>query len=164
MAEKDVVVKRKLRHKGIFDFKETYNFGYSWLTDNDYDLTEKNYTEKVTDRGKEVVIEWEALRKISDYFRFQIKANWRVLGMNDIEVEEEGKKVGMQKGDVTIRFSGILIKDYENRWEGNPFFKFLRGLYERYIIRSRIEKYEDKLFGEVDELIAEMRAFLALKI
>ena len=164
MAEKDNVAKRKVRHVGIFDFKETYRFAYDWLTGEGYDVLEKNYTEKITARGKEIEIEWTCYRKISDYFRFVIKANWRILGMNDVEVEEEGKKVKMQKGDITINFTAILEKDYESRWEGNALYKFLRGLYERYIIKSRIEAYEEKIFGELDELIAQMRAYLALTI
>ena len=164
MAEKDNVAKRKVRHVGIFDFKEAYRFAYDWLIHEEYDLMEKNYTEKLVQRGKEIEIVWEARRKISDYFRFVIKASWRILGMTDVEVEEEGKKVKMQQGDLTINFTGILEKDYESRWEGSAFFKFLRGLYDKYIIRGRIEAYEQKLFFEVDEMIAQMRAYLALSI
>ena len=57
----------------------------------------------------------------------------------------------------------ILEKDYEHRWENNPFWKFLRGIYDRYIIRTRIEQYEERLLEEVNEAIAEAKALLAIE-
>jgi hypothetical protein len=164
MSEQDVLAKRKVRHKGVFDFAETYRFCYDWFMDNGYFLTEKNYTEKVAQRGKEVEIQWEAFRKISDYFKFVIKASWRILGLTDVEVEEDGKKVKMNQGDLTINFTAVIEKDYENRWESNSFTKFMRGVYDKYIIKGRIDQYEEKLFLELDELIAQMRSYLALTI
>ena len=39
----------------------------------------------------------------------------------------------------------------------------MRGVYDRYVIRERIQTYENKLFGEADELIAQAKAFLELE-
>ncbi len=163
MVEKDKVFSGKIRHVGIFDFKEFYRFCYMFLIDKDYLVIEKAYTEKIGDKGKEIEIEWEATRKISDYFRFLLKINWRLIGLKDVEVQQNGNKVKMNKGDVEIRAQAILEKDYEHRWESNPFFKFLRTLYDRYLIRGRIEAYEAKIYGEVDEFLAQAKAFLALE-
>jgi len=163
MVEKDIVFKGKVKHKGIFDFKELYRFCFTWLVDKDYWVVEKSYSEKVNPNGKEVEIEWDAKRKISDYFRFNLKVNWRILGMKDVEVEKEGAKITLNKGQPEISVSAVLEKDYEHRWEGSAFLKFLRGLYDRYIIRGRIEKYEDKIYSEADEFLAQVKAFLALE-
>ncbi len=163
MSEKDKIFSGKIQHRGIFDFKEFYNFCYKWFTDEDYSLTEKAYKEKVTPKGKEIEIEWQAIRKISDYFRFVVKSKWRILGMTDVEVQENGKKIHMNKGQVGINVSAVLEKDYENRWEGTAFMKFLRGVYDRYIILGRIDAYEDKLFSEVDEFLGQAKSFLALE-
>lgn len=163
MVEKDTIFDGKVKQTDIFDFKELYNFLYKWLIDEGYKVVEKNYAEKVTPGGKEIDVEWEATKKISDYFRFVLKPRWKILGMNDVEVEKNGKKLKMNKGQVEIKLGGILEKDYEARWEGNAFFKFLRGVYDRYIIRARIEDYEKKLFGEADEFLVQMKSFLALE-
>lgn len=165
MVELDVVIaNRKVRHVGIFDFRETYRYAYMWFIDEGYDLIEKNYTEKLTSRGKEIEIEWLALRKISDYFRFRIEAKWRIANMADTEVMEEGKKIRMNSGDLEVRFKAILEKDYEHRWEGNAFFKFLRGLYDKYIIRARIEQYEQKIFFEVEDIMSQIKSYLLLSM
>lgn len=163
MVEKDIVFTAKIKQKGIFDYPSFYRFCYEWLIEKGYFLIEKGYTEKIGAGGKEVEIEWDATRKISDYFKFQLKVTWHIIGMTDIEVQEDGKKIKMNKGYPEIKVQAVLLKDYEHRWEGNPFFKFLRGLYDRYIIRARIESYEAKIHQEGDEFLAQAKAFLALE-
>ena len=163
MVEKDTVSSGKIKNTGIFDFKEFYRFCYTWLIDEGYFLVEKAYSEKFTPAGKELEIEWDARKKISDYFRFYLKIKWRILGMNDVEVEENGKKLKMNKGYVEIKADAVLEKDYEAKWEANALSKFLRGVYDRYIIRTRIDDYEGKVHFQADEFLAQAKAFLALE-
>jgi len=162
MSELDKVFSGKVKQTGIFDFKELYRYCYSWLVDEGYLLTEKNYNEKINPNGKEIEIIWDARKKISDYFRFVMKVTWRILGMTTVEVEENGKKLKMDKAQVEIKVEATLEKDYEHRWENNAFTKFLRGAYDKYIIRGRIDQYEGKLFVETDEFLAQIKSFLAI--
>ena len=163
MVEKDNVFSGKVKHTGIFEFKELYRFCYTWLVDQGYFLVEKSYSEKIQATGKEIEIKWEAYRKISDYFRFVLKVDWRILGMTAVEVEENGKKLKMNKGNTELKVSAVLEKDYEHRWENNAFSKFLRGMYDKYIIRGRIDQYEEKIFSEADEFITQAKSFLAIE-
>ena len=165
MVEQDKVFEGKIKQTDVFDFKELYQFNYKWLVDEGYKVDEKTYSEKVTPGGKELEIQWEAKKKVSDYFRFVIKANWRVLGMTSVEVEhpETKKKMKLDKGQVEIKVQAILEKDYEHRWENTSFLKFLRGVYDKYIVRGRIEDYEKKIFGEADEFISQVKGFLAIQ-
>jgi cysteine-rich repeat protein len=50
-----------------------------------------------------------------------------------------------ERMDVTLNY---IIKDYEGTWEKNPTMKFLRGVYEKFIVEGRIKQYEGKVFGE----------------
>lgn len=165
MVEKDRVFSGKLKYSGIFDFKEFYKFCYALLVDMEYDpsnIIEKEYSEKITPTGEEIQIKWEARRRISDYFRFFLKIDWIILNLKKVEVEKEGVKITTNKGDVEIRMTAILEKDYENKWENNPFTKFLRGIYDKYIIKSRIEKYEEKVYEEAEYFLAQAKSFLDL--
>ena len=78
-------------------------------------------------------------------------------------MQKNGTKLKMNKGYIEIKFSAILEKDYEHRWEDTAFIKFLRGVYDRYIIKGRIDSYEDKLMDEVDEVVVQTKSFLAIE-
>ncbi len=163
MAEKDTIIKGKLKQKGIFNFKEFYTFTYDWFTNEGYKITEKAYAEEITGDSKKIELEWQAKRKISDYFQFLIKTRWQVLGLKNVEVQREGKKIKLNSGQVEINLIGVLIKDYEHKWEDKPIWKFFRGIYDRYIIKSRIDKYEAKLKQEAEEFIAQAKSFLVVE-
>ena len=163
MSEKDKIFSGKIKQAGIFTFKDLYSFLYDWLREEGYDVIEKSYNEKVSGDSKNIEIKWEATREISDYFKFQVKLDWQILGMKSVDVQKDDKKVKMDSGSLEIKFSGTLIRDYEDRWENQPFWKFMRGIYERYIIKSRIDEYQIKLLGEVEELISQCKSFLAIE-
>ncbi|PIU75648.1 hypothetical protein COS75_03250 [Candidatus Pacearchaeota archaeon CG06_land_8_20_14_3_00_35_12] len=164
MSEKDLIYEEKVKYAGIFDFKDVYQTAYTWLTDYQYWVEERTYSEKIKPNGKEVEIKWIAKRKISDYFRFFLKVDWHIVGMTTVEMtDESGNKIKMNKGQFEIKVSAYLEKDYENRWEGNAFGKFLRGTYDRFVIRSRIEQYEDKVAGELEEYVAALKSFFAIE-
>jgi len=162
MSELSPVYGGKVVHAGIFEFKEFYRYMYEFWRDYQYLLIEKKYSEKIKAEGKDVEIEWVMLRKISDYFRFKIAVTTRVTKMVSVEVQEGGVKTSRDKGEIEIKFASWLEKDWDNKWEQNPITKFLRGMYDRYIIRSRAEFYEDKLKSELDEAMAQFKSFLAL--
>src|SRR3989338_5242197 len=133
MAEKDKVLAGKVKQSGIFSFSELYEFLYDWFNDENYRVTEKKYSEKILGDSKKV------------------------------EVKKEDQKITMNSGTVEIKYAAYLVKDYENRWENQAFWKFLRGVYDRYIIRTRIDQYEDKVEDELREVVAQTKAFLALE-
>jgi hypothetical protein len=163
MAEQTLAFKEKLKHVGFFTFKDLYNYCYEWLKDEGYLIFELEYTEKNTSFGKEIIIKWEAKKKISDYYRNIIKCNWHILGMNDAEVERNGKKEKTNKGEVKIEFNSFIEKDYENRWEDKPYLKFMRAIYDKYIMRTTFDLYEDRLAADTLTYVENIKAFLLLE-
>jgi hypothetical protein len=163
MVEKDKVLAGKMKHTGIFNFSELYEFVYDSCMSENYRVREKKYSEKILGESKTIEIEWIAEKKVSDYFKFNITLRWLITGLKKVEVKKEDSKVTMNSGAVEIVYSAVIIKDYESRWENQAVWKFLRGLYDRYIIRPRIDYYEDKVEDELRELISQIKAFLALE-
>ena len=163
MPELDPLIKTKVKHTGTFDFKELYRILFEWFIDHDYDFNEKSYKEVVGAGGaKDLEIEWDCVRKVSDYFKFEIVTKWQIFGMTAVEVEIDGVKQKMNKGQLIIEIKSVVIKDYEDRWANQPFFKFLRTFYDKYLIRERVEQYEKKLILEMEEYVAESKSFMAL--
>jgi hypothetical protein len=162
MAQKKEVYKGKVKQVGYWNYKGVYDMLFSWLKDQGYKVFEDTYDEKLAGNGKEITIKWTAKKKVTDYFKNQIKLDWHILGMKDAEVEIDGKKVSTQKGEVAIVFKGTLIKDYEARWEDAPRWKFLRSVYEKYVIRETVSEYEDDIEDDVRDIIKELKAFLKI--
>lgn len=160
--EKDVLIKTKIKHNGVFDFKGIYKILFDWIVKMNYDINEKSYKEAIGSTGKELEIEWEAVRKVSDYFRYQLDVRWHILNMNTVEVEIDGVKQKMNKGQFELEVKCTIIKDYENRWEKRPLLKFLRTFYDKYLIKERMDMFEGKLIGEMEEFVAQAKSFLAL--
>ena len=163
MSEQDPLIKTKIRHTGIFDFKETYRILFEWLLDKGYDFNEKSYKEVVgAGNARELEIEWVAVRKVSDYFRFMLKARWHIIGMTTVEVEIDGVKQKMNKGQFELEVQCSLEKDYEDRWANRPIWKFLRTFYDKYLIKEKTDQFEGRLIGEMDEFVGQCKSFLAL--
>lgn len=162
MAELSPVYDGKLVHSGIFDFREMYRFMYEWFRDFSYLVLEKKYSEKIKAEGKEVEFEWLCVRKISEDYRFRIKIVTKIIKMVTVEVQEGGMKFNRDKGEIEVKFNSYVERDWQNRWDQHPITKFLRGFYERYMLRGRMEFFEDKLTSEVDETISQIKSFLSL--
>jgi len=160
---KSIVYQEEVKSKGYFNYSELYNFCFNWLKDEGYMIREEKYQEKLTGGGKDIEIKWVATKKVTDYFRNSITLNWQIIAMNDAEVERNGKKEKTNKGDLKIKFTAELERDYERRWETNPTNKFFRGIYDRYIIKSTIDQYEDRLWSKVESFIENTKAFLSLE-
>ena len=162
MGQKKEVYKGKLTQVGYWKYEELYTMLFNWLKDHGYGVSEDLYKEKLSGGGKEVIIAWEASKGVTDYFKYKIMLDWHILGMKDAEVEIDGKKTKTNKGEVEIVFKGVIVKDYEKRWEDKPFYKFLRGIYENYIIRTTIDEYEEDLEDDVRDIISDAKAFLRI--
>ncbi len=163
MAEKEQVFSSKIKYDGLLDFSEFYKFCYQWLTEErGFDLAETAYKEKIKGDSKEIDIEWKGSSKVTDYFKFEIKVEFQVLGLKDVEIVKEGAKIKMNKGGVGIKIKGTLIRDYQGKFEINASKKFMRSIYEKWVIPSRIEEYEGKLVGICDEFLSQAKAFLDL--
>lgn len=163
MAEKDKIITEKVKRSGIFNFKDVYQFTYRWFTDEDYDVEEQKYVETVSGDSKDIEIMWTATKKVSDYFKNEIKSTWRIIGMTDVDVEREGRKMKVNTGSFEVKFAGSLIKDYEGSWERSPMMKFLRGIYDRYVIEARVKDREVKIIKDVEEILEQVKAFLTIE-
>jgi hypothetical protein len=164
MVEKEEIFSSKIKHDGIFSFKDFYKFCYEWLTDETgLSVSEGKYAEKISGDSKEINVEWEGSKKITDYFKYSVKVVFRVLNLKEVEIMQGNAKIKTNKGGVEIKVSGSLLRDYDGKFESTAFKKFLRSIYEKWVITSRIEEMEDKLIGKCDEFISQTKAWLDLE-
>jgi alpha-amylase/alpha-mannosidase (GH57 family) len=162
MSEKEEIIKEKLDYSGLLKFADLYKYAHSWLDEEDYGVVEDKYEEKISGNSKDIEVEWKCTKKVSDYFKNEIKLKFEIKGLVDVEVEVDGKKKKMQQGKVKVELKGTLIKDPESKWEGSAFYRFLREVYNKYIVPQRVDEKEESIEDDVKDLKEEIKSFLDL--
>ncbi len=160
MADKSDVFEQTLKHNGFFNFSDLYSHCYDWLKDQGYSIKEKEYSEKHSGESKEIQIEWEAGKGVSDYLKNTISLKWHIIGLKEAQAQRNGKTEKTNKGSLKIKVSATIVKDKESKWEDTQFWKFMRGIYDKYIIRTTIEQYEGKLKDKAESLVEDIKEFL----
>ncbi len=163
MVERDKIFSSKIKYNGVVNFGEFYKFCYEWLRDETgLLLSEEKYGEKISGDAKNIDIEWTGYRNLTDYFRFEAKIVFKILGLTNVEVTVGTNKVKTNKGSVEVSIKGNLARDYNGKFESTAFKKVLRGFYEKFIIAARVEQFQDKLIGDCDEFLGQAKAYLDL--
>lgn len=164
MAEKDKVFSSKIKYNGIFNFGEFYKFCFDWLTnETGLEVVEEKYSEKLSGDSKNIDVDWAGSKIMTDYFKMEAKISFKVIGLTNLEINNGDKKIKTNKGSVEVSVKGILVKDHEGKFEKNGFQKFLRGIYEKTVIPSRVKEYQEKIMNECDEFLAQSKAYLDLE-
>jgi len=163
-ADKEEKFVSKLKYAGIFNLSDFYNFCYKWLTEEfNLDVMEDKYAEKIVGDAKEVEIEWTGEKKINDFFKYIVKIKFRILGLTKVEIMQDNRKIKTNSGNVEIKVKGLFQKDYEGKFDTSVTKQFLRGIYEKWVIKSNIKALENKLIEECDEFLTQAKAFLDLE-
>jgi hypothetical protein len=162
MAEKDLVIREKIDHSGLFDFPALYSFAHSWFKDGGYGVTEVKYSEKTEENKRDIQIEWKAAKSYSDYFRVEHVIAFEISGLVEVEAEIDGEKRKMNKGKISIDVKGNLIRDPESKWDNSVFSRFWRDVYNKYIIPSRIHSMKGFVDSDVKNFKEEIKGFLEL--
>ncbi|MEK6847833.1 MAG: hypothetical protein AABX50_01770, partial [Nanoarchaeota archaeon] len=58
---------------------------------------------------------------------------------------------------------GILVRDYNGKFETTAFKKFLRSIYEKWVIPSSIDEYQAKIASDSDGFLNQAKAYLDLE-
>ena len=82
--------------------------------------------------------------------------------IKDVVVKKNNIDVKMNQGKIKIRFIGYLVTDYEGKWEGKPYFYFLRAVMDKFVYRVTADKYESAVAEDVMHLYQNVKAFLNL--
>ncbi len=165
MTEEDNIFKSKIKYNGIFPFADFYKFCFEWVRDETgiTGLNETKYSEKLAGDSKNIEIEWEGTKDLTDYFRLKVKVSFRIVALVETEITQGTKKVKTNKGSIEVTIKSILQRDYKGMFETNGIQKFLRGVYEKIVIPERVDQFKDKIFADSDEFLSQAKAYLDLE-
>jgi len=165
MSEQDTIFSSSMKYSGIFSFKDFYQFCYEWLTEETGldEFSEDKYEEKLKGDSKDIIVQWTGAKEVTDYFKFQIEIKFQISKLKNVEITQGEKKIPTNEGQVKMIIKGILIRDYKGKFETTAFNKFLRSIYEKWVIPSRIEQFEGKLFSDCNDFLEQTKAYLDLE-
>lgn len=158
MPEYDYIVKGlTVSQDATFNLSDMYKYLRSFFDLHNYDFYEKEYFDELKEDGKDVRIKWECERKVDDYVKFHIEMKIKGKGLKEVKLKNDV----VVKGKVTVEFEAYLEKDYEGDF-GNFYMKFIRALYDKFVIYNRLDTYGTEVKEETYELYNELKAFLKL--
>lgn len=164
MPEKETIFSSKIKSSGIFSFKDFYKFCYDWLKEETgLDVQETKYVEKIEGPTKKIEVKWQCERKMTDYFKFEAGVEMKIDGLKEVEISEGSAKIKTNQGSVEVSIKGTIVKDYDGKFETTAFKKFLRTIYERWVIPSSIDEYKTKISEDCDKFLNQTKAYLDLE-
>lgn len=166
MVKKDTIFETStIRYEGIFSFSDLYKNCHDYVMNEiePNDFEEPVYNEKNPSAGKLIDITWNFKKKFTGYMRFDGKVTFRAVNMIKVEVEEKGKKVKKNKGIIQVKITGLLVHDYQNKFESSEFLGKLRDIYDKWVIKSRIDRFEDKVTAFCEGLSEVAKDSLKIK-
>lgn len=130
-----------VQYKGVFDMQDLYETIADFFRQKKFKFYEKfQRYRKPGPFGAEVLYQFEATRKVEEYYKWVINVNMETFDMHDIDVVlKDGAKKKMSKGRVWIQLEGKVETDYEKAWEKSAFLAHLKSFYNKYIVRKRME-------------------------
>lgn len=159
MVEKDYVAKGVvIRWSGLFDLEEVYKKSKEWFDTRVMSFKEEKYIERVKPNGKQIEIKWKITKKEGNYIKKVIEIGILIIGLNKVEVEKDGIKMNLEKGDIEFQFSAYLIKNADDKFDDEGLSK---KIYEM-IYRRRIEDYKIDFYDSVYGLIEEVKGLMEM--
>lgn len=153
MVEKKFVIDgMQLSYEGPFDIIEFYKKVEEWISAKGKEKEIKKKVEHVEPRGKN--IEWflEIWEDVTDYARTIVRMQALFRNVKEVKVKKGQKRKKLNTGSVLITFDGILETDIEGRWQQKPLLYFARTLADKFIYKFHMNKIEDKLAADVNDL------------
>ena len=144
----------RIRHIGILDTSEFYRWVKRWLEFNGYwrDTNEK-YIETILPGGaKKIEFTWDCRKNKSTDVIYVITMTFIFVGLRDVEIQKDDKKIKLQRADFDIRMSAALERTGKQ--------SYFMEIYERFIIKKRIEEYKVDLYDKFYGLVEEIKEFL----
>ena len=162
--------KFRFKYKDVFHMKNFYTHLHDWLNEHEWidregkDHFEDLYFEKIEPGDyKEIHVWWRPIKKGTDFYRYKMLINFKVLYMKSTEIMYKGKKLKVDKGEVEMKIWSNLELDWNKKWRSHPILKHFYEMYVKRIMWSELLRNKLLLYRETMEMHNWMKSFLQMK-
>ncbi|MBI2666950.1 hypothetical protein HYX13_05030, partial [Candidatus Woesearchaeota archaeon] len=161
MAEHHLIIDHlKFGYEGLFNAAELYNVISHFFYERGWDWMEKFNLEQVTPTGKHIKLILEPSKSVSDFYKIAVSIKVHMTDLKDVEVEQEGKTLHLNHGQIKITFDGYVVSDRSGEWTSKPFYWFLTVLAQKYFFRDRFARMEAWITNDVEDLHERIKTYL----
>ncbi|MBD3303634.1 hypothetical protein GF343_00665 [Candidatus Woesearchaeota archaeon] len=171
-VEYKTVTRFSVKFKDVFILEDLYVLMYEWLVERgfatrvDADFPERYYLDRTGPAGKEVWIRWRPKRHPipgNKFWRFDLDIDMHVLGLKDVELVVQNKKVKANKGEVEVQVAANLIYDASGEWKKSALLKPFRNFYFKRFLSKKKDMIEKELYNEAYEFRDAINYYLQLE-
>lgn len=153
------IFKNRIVHEGPFDINLIYKVVKDWFSKHKYDYTELENTVNFKPKGAEIKLRMRGERAVTSYYKFTINVNFLILETEKVKIKDKT----LDSGWLEMRMDVSLELDYRKRFEKTKFAKFIRFLYNNYIIKDQINsEYGGKAYSEGMNVFETIKGALEL--
>ncbi|MBN1646092.1 hypothetical protein JW868_03585 [Candidatus Woesearchaeota archaeon] len=153
---------RPIHYEGLMKPKELLKNVQEWFYKMGYDWLESKNWEEIYEDGKQLTVEIYPYKKVSDYYKYEIRIFFLFSQLREVEVEHHGVKHKYYRGKLKITMDCFLITDWEGKWDLNAKYYLFRTILDKFIYRKRSHMYEQKCYRECLEIEEEIKSYLNL--
>ena len=154
-----------IMHNGFFDSAALTNAIRDWYAKNDYFVQVPSYRQEYQEAGKKYEQKWEGNKKITEYVRYHVNVMVNVHHLNEVEVIKDGQKIKTSEARVIVQVSPKLELDWQDRFKGKKFVKWLDKFFREHILKYKIGDYwEDMALIEGVNMAQVIREALGVEI
>jgi hypothetical protein len=153
-----------LRYHGLFDFDGLYSAVIDWAKNYGYMWHERAYKHKVpSPKGAEQEFEWEMVSNVNVYTKYKIQISIHSWELNEVEVEEAGKKKILMNGRIYMVIVSSVEFDWQKKFEGSRFLARLGELYNKLLFKDFDYYVYDTLYYRVWNLHALLKRYFDMQ-
>ena len=130
-----------VQYKGVLDMQDVYESIVDFFMQKKFKFYEKQQRyRKPGPFGPEILYQFEATRKIEDYYMWVVQVTIETFDMHDVEVVmKDGSRKKMTKGRIWIQITHNVVTDYEKNFQKSAFLAHLMSFYNKYVVRKKAE-------------------------
>ena len=160
MPEKHFVTgKLKFKVSTTFSLRDVYGVIIAWCEKHNFDPFDKENAEYQKKESKDTLIKIEADRVEDEYHKSRIKVRMMGQGLELVKRKDQMA----YKGKITVWVEGLMILDYQAKWDPNFTLQFLRALWDKYTDATSRARYSKELYKEVHDLHHELQGFFRVE-
>ena len=161
MAENKILIfDKEFSFEGLLSVQGFYREARSWLEEHGYSPFEVKHEEQIFEDGKQIFIEMNGEKKLSDYAKVFWISKMTFTNIEDVSVDKDGESVKMNKGKVVCVNMVISKTDWDKTFEQNAFQYFIRLMMDKYIFKSYLSRAEKRAKDDYFTFENKLKSYL----